>query len=267
MIGIAVAGAAGKMGKRILALGARDQDLKMAGALETGGHPDLGKDAGDLSGAGPLGVPLTADTAAALAKADVLVDFSHHSVAETNLEAALRFKKSLVLGTTGLSAKFLDRLREASAQIAIVQSPNMSVGVNLLFRIAELTAKALNEDYDVEITEVHHRMKKDAPSGTAMKLLEILSEARNRDAGENTVYGRRGETGIRPKGEIGVFALRGGDVVGEHTVSFFGDAERIELTHRASSRDVFALGALRAAKFVANRSAGLYDMRQVLGIA
>ena len=158
-------------------------------------------------------------------------------------------------------------LKKAAKKIAVVQAPNMSVGVNLLFKISEMAARALDESYDIEIAETHHRMKKDAPSGTAVKLLELVAAARKKNIKKDTVYGREGEVGARPKGEIGVFALRGGDVVGDHTVSFLAEGERIELTHRASSRDAFAQGALRAAKFVAKRKSGLYDMQQVLGIA
>ncbi|HXV27881.1 MAG TPA: 4-hydroxy-tetrahydrodipicolinate reductase, partial [bacterium] len=176
-------------------------------------------------------------------------------------------RTSYVLGTTGLGSPILRSLHKASRKIAIVQSPNMSIGVNLLFKLAEITAKALGENYDVELSEIHHRLKKDAPSGTAMKLVEILAEARKKNPAKDVVYGRKGETGARPRGKIGVFALRGGDVIGDHLLSFLGDGERIELIHRATSRDAFAQGAIRAAKFVAIKRTGLYHMQQVLGIA
>jgi 4-hydroxy-tetrahydrodipicolinate reductase len=172
-----------------------------------------------------------------------------------------------VIGTTGIPVAMLRQIKIASRKIPIIQSPNMSIGVNLLFRLAGIAGKVLDESYDLEIMEIHHRMKKDAPSGTALKLLEILLEARGRDMKKDVVYGREGETGAREKGKIGVFALRGGDVVGDHTVSFLGDGERIELVHKASSREAFARGAILASKFLAKKKQGLYHMDQVLGMA
>lgn len=258
MIKLAVAGAAGRMGKTILGLAAKDKSFQLVTALEHSKSPELGQKIG--------GVILTSDLAA-LKGAQVLIDFTHADATPENLKACLQNKTAYVLGTTGLSEKVLSSLKEASQTIPVIQSPNMSVGVNLLFRLAELTAKALDESYDIEIAETHHRMKKDSPSGTAVKLLEILTQARKRDLKKDVIYGREGLVGERPKGKIGVFALRGGDVVGDHTLSFLGDGERIELTHRATSREAFAQGALRAAKFIAGAKPGLYNMSQVLGIA
>jgi len=266
MIRLAVAGAAGRMGKRILTLAMQDPAFLITGGLEHGDHPQLGKDLGAILGTEPLGVLLSGDPEKTLKEADVLIDFTHPSAAEKYLEAAKKTKTRVVLGTTGLDEAMMQRVREASGKIAVVQAPNMSVGMNLLFKLAALTAETLDENYDIEITETHHRMKKDAPSGTAVKLLEIVAAGRKRDVAKDAVYGRQGETGARRKGEIGVFALRGGDVVGDHTVSFIGDGERVELHHRASSRDAFAQGALRAAKFVAQKPAGLYDMQKVLEV-
>ncbi|HTL47909.1 MAG TPA: 4-hydroxy-tetrahydrodipicolinate reductase [Verrucomicrobiae bacterium] len=264
---LAVAGAAGRMGRRILTLAAADKEFKIVGALENADNPHVGDELGKVLGLAPLGVDVSSDAEEVFGKADVLIDFTHHSALEKNVKTALRAGTAYVVGTTGLTQKHLQALRAASKKIGIVQSPNMSVGVNLLFKLSQLAAKALDESYDLEISETHHRMKKDSPSGTAVKLLEVVAEARGRKIEGNTVYGREGETGARPRGEIGVLAMRGGDVVGDHTVFFFGDGERIELTHRASSRDAFAQGALRAAKFIAKRKSGLYDMQQVLGIA
>ena len=267
MIRLAVAGAAGRMGRTILRLASDDPSFEIVGGLE---HPEnscLGCDIGDLIGREPLAAKVSRDADAVLEKADVLIDFTHPQATPAHLKAVLKAKTAYVLGTTGLNATILQSLKNAAKKIPIVQSPNMSIGVNLLFKLAELTAQVLDESYDIEIAEIHHRMKKDAPSGTALKLLEILAQARGKDMQKDAVYGRKGETGLRPRGKIGVFALRGGDVVGDHTISFLGDGERIELIHRASSREAFAQGALAAAKFVAKRKAGLYHMRQVLGIA
>ena len=257
MIRLAVAGAAGKMGRSILSLAAKDKSFQLVAALEASKSPAIGQNLEGLIVTPDLG---------ALKGAEVLIDFTHPSSTQSHLEAALKYKISYVLGTTGLDAKIMAALQKASGQIPIVQSPNMSIGVNLLFRLAEMTAHALDENYDIEISETHHRMKKDAPSGTAMKLLEVVAKARKKNLQKDVVTGRSGETGARPCGEIGVLAMRGGDVVGDHTVFFLGDGERIELTHRASSREAFAKGALRAAKFVATRDHGLYNMQQVLGI-
>lgn len=267
MIKIVVAGAAGRMGRRILTCASQDNEVAITGVLE---HPEnalIGHDLGDLIGTKAMGIVVSSDLSRVLSGADVMIDFSHHSVTRKHLQAAVEAKTALVVGTTNLDGKIIEELKAASQKIAVVQAPNMSVGMNVLFRLAEISAKALDESYDLEITEAHHRMKKDAPSGTAVKLLGILAAARGRDPKKHTVYGREGEPGARPKGEIGVFALRGGDVVGDHTVSFMGDGERIELIHRATSRDAFAYGAIRAAKFAAKKKSGFFDMRQVLGIS
>jgi 4-hydroxy-tetrahydrodipicolinate reductase len=266
MIRLAVAGAAGRMGRAILGLALKDPAIKITGALEKSDASCLGQDAGLLAGPEPLGTILVKDVSLALEDADVLIDFTHPSALEDHLKHAVRGRVGLVVGTTGLGAAEMRLLKTAAKKIPIVQSPNMSVGVNLLFKLAETAGKALGEGYDIEIAEIHHRMKKDAPSGTALKLLEVVADARGKDPEKNTVFGRRGETGIRPKGQLGVLALRGGDVVGDHTVYFLGDGERIELSHRASSRQAFAQGAVLAAKFVAKSKPALYNMFQVLGI-
>ncbi len=266
MIRLAVAGASGRMGKTILSLAAKDPEFEIAAGFESSQSPSLGMDIGQLIGQAPLGVRITQHPMEELKGVDALIDFTHFSTTEMYLQAVLRHKTGYVIGTTGLERKTLDAIQKASAEIPVVQSPNMSIGVNLLFKLAEMTAKALDESYDIEITEAHHRMKKDAPSGTAVKLLEVVAGARKRDLQKDVVTGRDGEVGARPRGQIGAFAIRGGDVVGDHTVFFLGDGERIELTHRASSREAFAQGALRAAKFTAKRKNGLYNMQQVLGI-
>jgi 4-hydroxy-tetrahydrodipicolinate reductase len=261
-----MAGAAGRMGKTILQLASCDKAFRIVGALEQRGHAALGQDLGPVLGRDLMGVKVTQDAASALKGADVLIDFSHFSGLPENLKAVVKTRTAYVIGTTAIPQAMLKRIQAASKKIPIVQSPNMSVGVNLLFKLAALAGKVLDESYDLEITEIHHRMKKDAPSGTALKLLEILLEARGRTM-KDVIYGREGETGAREKGKIGVLALRGGDVVGDHTVSFFGDGERVELVHKASSREAFARGALLAAKFLAKKKQGLYHMAHVLNMA
>ncbi len=267
MIRLAVAGAAGRMGKMILSLARNDSSFQIAGCLEAKSSPVVGMDVSMIIGSKSMNVTISHDAERVLKKADVLIDFTHPSSMAGYLKAAVKNKVGYVIGTTGLHSAAIQKLKAAAKTIPIVQSPNMSVGVNLLFKLAELTAIALDERYDIEIAEAHHRMKKDSPSGTALKLLEIVAAARKKNLRKDVVYGREGEVGARPAGQIGVLALRGGDVVGDHTVYFLGDGERIELTHRASSRQAFAQGALLAAKFVAKSKAGLYNMSQVLGIA
>ena len=261
-----MAGAAGRMGQTILQLASQDKAFKIVGGIEQSGQASLGQDIGSLIGKDLMGVKVTEFVTSALKNADVMIDFSHCSALPENLKAVVKTHTAYVIGTTGIPAATLQLIKNASHKIPIVQSPNMSVGVNLLFKLAALAGKVLDESYDLEIMEVHHRMKKDAPSGTALKLLEILLEARGRDIKKDVIYGREGETGAREKGKIGVLALRGGDIVGDHTVSFFGDGERIELVHKASSREAFARGALLAAKFLAKKKQGLYHMQQVLGL-
>ena len=263
-IRIAVAGACGKMGKRILTLAAADPQLEIAGALERGDSPGLGTDAGVLIGGRNLGVQVTRNIEEALSSSQVLIDFTHPGAVEEHLRGAVRFKTGFVLGTTGLSEKTRAQLRRASRKIAILQSPNMSTGVNFLFELVTRAAEVLGERYDIEISETHHRMKKDAPSGTALELARLIAQVKGWDPQKAFLFGRQGETGERKKGTIGIHALRGGDVVGEHTISFFGNGEVLEIVHRATSRDAFALGALAAAKFVAGQRSGLYNMRQIL---
>ena len=263
-IKIAVAGAGGRMGRRILALTSADPDLEIAGALERSDAELIGTDVGTLIGGASIGVKVSSDPAQALASAQVLVDFTHPSATESHLQAAVKRGAGLVIGTTGLPGKTLDVIKQASERIAILQSPNMSAGVNFLFELVSLAAKALGGNYDIEITEAHHRMKKDAPSGTALELARLIAQAKKWDPEKAFLYGRKGETGERKKGTIAIHALRGGDVVGDHTVSFLGDGEIVELTHRATSRDAFAHGALLAAKFIAQKKKGLYNMRDLL---
>jgi 4-hydroxy-tetrahydrodipicolinate reductase len=266
MIELVVAGAAGRMGSRIVALARESADLRVVAALEQPGHPALGRDAGDLAGVGPLGVAVAADPAAALRRDRVLVEFTAPDATLEHLRVAAAQGARAVVGTTGLGGAQLDEVRALAGRMPVVFSPNMSVGVNLAFRVLALMARTLGDEYDVEITEIHHRLKKDAPSGTAARMAEVIAEALGRDLGEVGVYGRHGMVGARGPKEIGVHALRGGDVIGEHTVVFSTLGERLELTHRAHSRDTFARGALRAIRWVAEAPPGLYSMHDVLGI-
>ncbi|RMH59210.1 MAG: 4-hydroxy-tetrahydrodipicolinate reductase [Candidatus Hydrogenedentota bacterium] len=263
MTRITVAGAGGRMGGRITALCAEDPAFLLVGAIEARGHPAVGRDAGLVAGCGELNVTVTAEIEKALEGAEVLVDFTAPGAVIQNVTAAREKGIGYVVGTTGLGERETTAIEEASMKIPIVAAPNMAVGVNLLFRIAPMIANALGEAYDIEILEMHHNKKKDAPSGTAMRLLREIQEARKGSAAE-PIFGRRGMIGARPEGEIGVHAIRAGDIVGEHTVLFATGGERIELTHKASSRDTFARGALRAAAYLKNRPPGLYSMQDVL---
>lgn len=267
MIRLVIAGATGRMGKTILQCALQDSSFQIVGALEHTKSPAVGRPLQEWVRAASSGIKISSDLDVALKGANAFIDFTHPSAIGTHAVAAAKNKVGYVLGTTGFGETERQLIEEFSKTIPIVQAPNMSIGVNLLFKLAEITSRALDENYDIEIAEIHHRLKKDSPSGTAVKLVEIMAAARKKDPKQDVISARTGEVGARPKGQIGVFSLRGGDVIGDHTVSFLGDGERIELIHKASSRDAFALGALRAAKFVATQKRGLYNMQQVLGIS
>jgi 4-hydroxy-tetrahydrodipicolinate reductase len=262
---IVIAGAAGRMGQALVRCVASSTDLQLAGATEMPGHPALGQDAGLLAGSGKSNVPVTEDLAAVLREADTLIDFTFHAAVPKNLQLAGDLSKAAVVGTTGLSEEEEAVVKGAAKGIPVVWAPNMSLGVNLLFALTQRAAAILGLDYDIEIVEMHHRHKKDAPSGTALRLAEAAAEGRNQELRDVATYGRFGITGERERGQIGIHAIRGGDVVGDHTAIFATECERVELTHRASSRDTFARGALRAAAWVKGRKPGLYDMQDVLG--
>lgn len=266
MIKAVVAGASGRMGKRLIALLRESTDFQVVGAVERKDHVDLGRDAGEGAGVGPLGVPIVDSIGKVLSGAQVLLDFTAPGAAMQHLEAASRAGVAAVIGTTGLGEADLKRARELTARIPCVQSPNMSVGVNVLYGVLAQVASALGDGYDIEVIEAHHHFKKDSPSGTAEKMAQVMAEARGRDIRKVGVYGRHGVVGERTKDEIGVHAIRAGDIVGEHTILFGGMGERIEIIHRAQSRDNFAYGALRAACWVVGQSPGMYDMLDVLGL-
>ncbi|MBI5250444.1 MAG: 4-hydroxy-tetrahydrodipicolinate reductase [Desulfomonile tiedjei] len=263
---IAVCGAAGRMGKRIIALAHEHPELEISGALESSAHPAQGSDVGELAGIGKLGVPITSDVKDVLKKCDLLVDFSSPGVSIANLKAAASLGKAIVVGTTGFSEEQKKEISECAEKTRCLVAPNMSMGVNLLFNLAAIVAEALGDSYDVEIIEAHHKLKKDAPSGTADKLAQVVAKALGRDLSQVGVYGRKGIVGERTAKEIGVMAVRGGDIVGDHTVMFITGGERIELIHRAHSRDALAKGALQAALWLYSQPPGLYDMQDVLGL-
>ncbi len=266
-INVTITGAAGRMGKRLVSLVNESSRLQLAGATETQGHPALGKDAGDVAGCGPLGVSLTDDLAQTLPLSDVVIDFTAPAATLHHLSQAVQHKRAMVIGTTGLSPDEMDQLRQHAASIPCVQAPNMSVGITVLLQMIGKVAQALGDDYDLEIIDVHHNKKKDAPSGTALKLAEVLAAAKDWDLQEAGVYARHGLIGERTKNEIGIQTVRAGDIVGDHTVLYAGPGERIEITHRAHNRDPFAHGALRAAEWVVNQPPGLYGMADVLGLS
>lgn len=266
MTDVVVAGAAGRMGARIVACLQGDADLKVAAALEAVGHAALGADAGETAGIGKLGVSITSDPRAVITKDRVLIEFSVPEATLAHLELVAEVGARAVIGTTGFTPAQREHIAELGRRAAIMMAPNMSVAVTVAYQALALVARALGDDYDVEITEIHHRFKKDAPSGTALRMAEVVAEALGRDLGKVGVYGRQGMTGERTSKEIGVMSLRSGDVVGEHTVSFGTLGERLELTHRAHSRDTFARGALRAAHWITGRGPGLYSMQDVLGL-
>ena len=266
MIRLAVQGAAGRMGRTILGLVARppfSRRFALAGALERAGAVELGQDTGRMLGLSDSGVTIESDIVRALGKADVVIDFSVPASTMALVEWCADNSVAVVCGTTGFSTEEKTRLESAAGKIALLHSPNMSVGVNLLFHLAERAARILGDSAEPEILEIHHHHKRDAPSGTAQRLKDVVLTALGREEGD-VVYGRRGTDVLRAGRELGVHALRGGDVVGDHTVYFFSEGERLELTHRASSRETFAAGALRGAEFLHGRSPGLYSMQDVL---
>lgn len=263
---IAVAGAGGRMGRTIAAAAGELEDVQVVSALEAPGSPYIGQDIGMLAGIGAIGVDIGDSLQAVAGDFDVLVDFTIADAALANVRACRDAGKRAVVGTTGFTASQRERLAEDAGHIALVLAPNMSVGVNVCFKLLETAARALGDTVDVEIIEAHHRHKVDAPSGTAVRMGEIVAAALGRNLAECAVYGREGHTGERDRATIGFETVRAGDIVGEHTVMFAGAGERLEVSHRASSRLNFAHGALRAARWIMDKEPGLYDMQDVLGL-
>jgi 4-hydroxy-tetrahydrodipicolinate reductase len=266
MVKIAVCGAAGRMGGRIIAAIKEAEGVDLSGALEHPGHPMVGMDAGMLAGVGTLHVMISDDLNAVVMGCDVLIDFTNPKVSLKNLEVCGLFGKAIVIGSTGFSPEERALAKELAREIPCVLAPNMSVGVNVCFKILKDVAKTLGDDFDVEIVELHHNKKKDAPSGTAVRMGEVVAEALGRDYNKVANYHREGICGERTREEIGMQTVRGGDIVGEHTVYFIGMGERIEISHRAMTRDMFSRGSVRAAKWVKGKSPGIYDMQDVLGL-
>lgn len=266
MLKAIVAGAAGRMGQRIINMISQDREVTLAGAFERPDHPSVNQDAGLVAGAGELGVPIMSSLEEVIDNGEVLIDFTTPTVTLENIRMIAPRGLAMVIGTTGISGDILQDVQALAEKIRCVLAPNMSVGVNVMFKIAQEMGQILSRDYDIEILETHHRFKKDAPSGTAMRLAQILAEAVGRDLEKVGVYERKGVIGQRTDDEIGIQTWRAGDITGEHTVMFGGIGERLELTHRAHNRDNFARGAVRAALWVVKQPEGLYDMQDVLGL-
>lgn len=266
MINVIIAGAAGRMGQRIAAMVTAHPELNYSAAFEASGSPAIGKDAGEVAGLGENGVSIVEGLEAAIENGDVIIDFTFHKATMEFARLANTHKKAMVIGTTGLSGEELDELKNLAETFPCVQAPNMSICVNVLFKLVKKTAAILGPDYDIEIVEAHHNKKKDAPSGTALKLGELAAEAVNSKLDEVGVYERNGIIGERDPKEIGIQTIRAADIVGEHTVYFAGPGERIELAHRAHSRDHFAKGAATAAAWIVDKKPGVYSMFDVLGL-
>jgi 4-hydroxy-tetrahydrodipicolinate reductase len=262
---IAIAGASGRMGRMLIEATTRDSAAVLVAALDRADAAAIGEDAGSFLGV-RTGVQISADADAALADADFLIDFTRPEATLAHLDICARHGVKMIIGTTGFSETQRARIAEASRDLAIVLAPNMAVGVNAVFRLLDVAARILDSGYDVEVIEAHHRMKVDAPSGTALRMGEVVADALGRSLAECAIYGREGHTGERAESTIGFSTIRGGDIVGDHTVLFAGIGERIEITHKSASRMPYALGSLRAARWLVDRGQGLYDMQDVLGL-
>lgn len=264
-IGIAIAGGSGRMGRTLIEAVLSADDMQLAAAFDLPGNPSIGRDAGELLGAA-TGVAISGDAAAAIGSAQCVIDFTRPAGTLGHLALCRDKGVALVIGTTGFDAAGKREIEAAAKVIPIVFAPNMSVGVNLVFRLLDVAARVLSEGYDVEIIEAHHRHKVDAPSGTALRMGEVIAQAMGRNLADCAVYGREGVTGERSPATIGFATVRGGDIVGDHTALFAGTGERIEITHKSASRMTYAVGSLRAARFLVSRKDGLFDMQDVLGL-
>lgn len=267
MVRVIVTGATGRMGCRVIDLVHADPELELVGAVTHATHPALGRDAGEVAGVGPLGVVLEPECASTLPQADVIIDFSVADAALAYVRLAATHQKAMVIGTTGFTASQREEISCLSQCMRCFIAPNMSVGVNVMFQVLRQLVTLLGPEYDIEILEAHHRTKVDAPSGTALRLASIVAEARNTKLDDVAVYGRRGMIGQRSDAEIGIQVIRAGEIVGEHTVLCAGPGERLEFVHRSHSRDTFARGAVRAAKWVMQQPVGLYSMEDLLRLA
>jgi len=266
MIKAIVTGAGGRMGGRIISIISQTSGIEAVGAVEKKGHPAVGRDVGEMLGLGKIGVVVEESLSACIPKGDVVIDFSFHEASVEHLMIAAAARKAIVIGTTGFTPEESARINELAPKTRCVLTPNMSVGVNVMFKVLSDVAKILGNDYDIEIIEAHHNQKKDAPSGTAVKMAQLIAQSLGRNLDQDAVYCRKGMIGERTKKEIGIQTVRAGDIVGEHTVIFGGLGERLEFIHRAHSRDNFARGAIRAALWIVGQPDGLYDMQDVLGL-
>ena len=266
MIKVIVCGGCGKMGSKVAQLIYKNKDMELVGIIESPSHPGIGKDWGATVGLGKTGIIIKEKLEEIIQNTDQVVEFTNPKVSLQHLEIVSKYKKAMIIGTTGFSSEEIEKIKNLASDISFLLSPNMSLGVNLLFKLAVKVAMALGDDYDIEIMEAHHRFKKDAPSGTAKKLAQEIARAKNINLGEVVIYGREGMIGERKRGEIGIHSIRGGDITGEHTVMFTTLGERLELTHKAHSRDTFAYGTIQAIKFMEGKPAGFYEMKDVLNI-
>ena len=262
---IAIVGASGRMGRMLIESALKDGGVELVAAIDQPGTSAIGKDAGELVGM-PCGVHVTSDTEAAIAKADCLIDFTRPEGTLEHLAICRRHKVGIVIGTTGCGDAGKQAIADASREIPVVFAPNMSVGMNVVFKLLDTASRILAEGYDIEIVEAHHKHKIDAPSGTALRMGEVVAQALGRDLKECAIYGREGVTGERDPSTIGFATVRGGDIVGDHTVMYCGTGERVEISHKAGSRMPYALGSLHAARFLAGKESGLFDMQDVLGL-
>ena len=264
MIRVIINGACGRMGRLIIQGISQQADMQLVGAIEYPEHPQIGSDSGVVAGIGDIGVPITGELEDVLGNADVVIEFSKPEATLEHLQQVVNADKAMIIATTGYDPDELATVKELASQIRCVMAPNMSLGVNVMIQALELIAKALGDDYDIEVIEAHHNHKADAPSGTALRLAETVAEALDRDLDEVGVYGRHGIVGARPKKQIGIHAVRGGDIAGDHTVLFATEGEQLSVVHRAHSPEAFAKGAIRAARWVVDAPKGLHDISEVL---
>ncbi|MCK4239985.1 MAG: 4-hydroxy-tetrahydrodipicolinate reductase [Candidatus Atribacteria bacterium] len=266
MIKMVVCGGCGKMGSKVARLVYQNENMKLVGIIESPSHPNKGKDWGTAVGLGKTDIIIKDNLEEIIQSTDQVVEFTNPKVSLQHLEIVSKYKKAMIMGTTGFSSEEIEKIKKLAQGILFLLSPNMSLGVNLLFKLAAEVATALGDDYDIEIIEAHHRFKKDAPSGTAKKLAQEIARVKNINLDEVAIYGREGMIGERKRGEIGIHSIRSGDITGEHTVMFTTLGERLELTHKAHSRDTFAYGTIQAIKFLKDKPTGFYKMKDVLNI-
>ncbi len=266
MVKVIVTGSTGRMGSKIIQLVSKTEGMELAGAVECRGHALIGTDIGECQGLGKTGIIIDSDLAKCIEKGDVVIDFTCHEASVNHLRIAAEHGRAMVIGSTGFDNDEMQIIGDLSQKTRCMVAPNMSVGVNVMLKVLESVAAILGDDYDVELIEAHHNMKKDAPSGTAIKMAQVIADSLERNLDEVGVYCRKGIIGERTKKEIGIQTVRAGDIIGEHTVIFGGIGERLEITHKAHSRDNFAMGAIRAALWIVEQKKGLYDMQDVLGL-